>query len=70
MRYWYVSVWLLDVAQLATYDSIKRALISTSLFKDGVPLHLTCGLVAGTIATTVCAPVDVSSFTLLRHFGN
>ncbi|KAM0751484.1 putative DIC1-mitochondrial dicarboxylate carrier protein [Meredithblackwellia eburnea MCA 4105] len=50
---------IMNVSQLAAYDSIKRALLSTRYFTDNVPLHLTCGLLAGTIATTLCAPVDV-----------
>ncbi|KAL8286670.1 hypothetical protein RQP46_004198 [Phenoliferia psychrophenolica] len=50
---------IMNVSQLATYDAIKRSLLKTSIFTDNVPLHLTAGLIAGTIATTLCAPVDV-----------
>lgn len=49
-----------DVSQLAVYDAMKRSLLASSYnLTDSIPLHLSCGLVAGTIATTLCAPVDV-----------
>jgi solute carrier family 25 (mitochondrial dicarboxylate transporter), member 10 len=48
-----------DVSQLAAYDAIKASLISTGHFKDDVQTHLTTGVLAGTLATTVAAPFDV-----------
>jgi hypothetical protein len=42
----------------ARYAAAKSQILSTKL-KDGVPVHILASLVAGTVATTVCAPADV-----------
>ncbi len=48
-------------ADLLRYTSAKRTLLSNTLLpiSDGVPVHITASLIAGTVATTVCAPADV-----------
>lgn len=48
-----------DISQLAAYEAIKARLLQARVMEDNVPLHLTAGVLAGTIATTLCAPVDV-----------
>jgi dicarboxylate transporter 10 len=48
-----------DVSQLAAYDAIKAQLISSGGFADDISTHLTTGVLAGTLATTVAAPFDV-----------
>ncbi|GAA6060636.1 hypothetical protein JCM10212_006387 [Sporobolomyces blumeae] len=50
---------LMNVSQLATYDVFKNALISFDLMKDGLGLHFASSFLAGTVATTICAPFDV-----------
>ena len=44
-----------------SYTSAKRQLLASSWLnlKDGVPVHISASLAAGTVATTVCAPADV-----------
>ncbi|KFY29119.1 hypothetical protein V493_02539 [Pseudogymnoascus sp. VKM F-4281 (FW-2241)] len=44
-----------------SYTSAKAKLLSASWLKmnDGVMLHITASIAAGTVATTVCAPADV-----------
>lgn len=46
---------LMNVSQLAVYDSLKRTLVTERGVKDSLPLHFLLGGVAGTIATTACA---------------
>jgi hypothetical protein len=45
----------------ARYTSAKSRLLSNKVMElsDGVPAHIIASLVAGTVATTVCAPADV-----------
>ena len=45
----------------ARYTSAKGRLLSNKVLKlsDGIPTHIIASLVAGTVATTVCAPADV-----------
>ncbi|RFU26090.1 hypothetical protein B7463_g10244, partial [Scytalidium lignicola] len=52
---------LMNVSQIAVYEAAKSRLLSTPWLdlKDGVPVHVTASLAAGTVATTVCAPADV-----------
>ncbi|KAK0120365.1 hypothetical protein ONS95_011768 [Cadophora gregata] len=52
---------LMNVSQIAVYTSAKRQLLTNELIpiSDGVPVHIAASLVAGTVATTVCAPADV-----------
>jgi dicarboxylate transporter 10 len=50
-----------DVSQIAVYSASKRELLSNKTLNltDGVPTHIIASLIAGTVATTVCAPADV-----------
>ncbi len=43
------------------YTSAKQKLLANKVVKlsDGVSVHIVASLVAGTVATTVCAPADV-----------
>lgn len=50
---------LMNVSQIATYSSAKSYLQDTTKLRDGTPLHILASLMAGTVATTVCAPADV-----------
>jgi solute carrier family 25 (mitochondrial dicarboxylate transporter), member 10 len=49
----------LDVSQIAPYAAAKRALLARTSLKDDVRTHAIASLVAGTVATTACAPADV-----------
>ncbi|KAH8821250.1 mitochondrial dicarboxylate transporter [Xylogone sp. PMI_703] len=52
---------LMNVSQIAVYEAAKSRLLLTPWLnlQDGVPVHITASLAAGTVATTVCAPADV-----------
>ncbi|RKF74352.1 Mitochondrial dicarboxylate transporter [Golovinomyces cichoracearum] len=50
---------LMTAAQLASYDSFKRFLVSRIALEDNLTTHFTASLFAGFIATSVCSPVDV-----------
>ncbi|GAA5830068.1 hypothetical protein JCM5353_000698 [Sporobolomyces roseus] len=50
---------LMNASQLATYDVFKNMIISLDMMKDGLGLHFTSSFLAGTVATTICAPFDV-----------
>jgi len=43
------------------YSAAKRQLIDPKVLgmKDGIAAHFTASLIAGTVATTICAPADV-----------
>ena len=42
---------------------IKR----TGVLKEGIPLHITCSLISGLVATTVSAPADVVKTRMLSQ---
>ncbi|KAI1629381.1 mitochondrial dicarboxylate transporter [Exophiala viscosa] len=52
---------IMNVSQIATYSAAKRELLSNPSLglKDGMPTHFLASLLAGTVATTACAPADV-----------
>ncbi|KAL3418593.1 hypothetical protein PVAG01_10309 [Phlyctema vagabunda] len=52
---------LMNVSQIAVYAKSKSVLLATPSLglKDTVPTHILSSLIAGTVATTVCAPADV-----------
>ncbi|GAA5932876.1 hypothetical protein JCM1841_004622 [Sporobolomyces salmonicolor] len=50
---------LMNASQLATYDVFKNMILNFDLMQDGLGLHFTSSFLAGTVATTICAPFDV-----------
>jgi solute carrier family 25 (mitochondrial dicarboxylate transporter), member 10 len=52
---------LMNISQIATYAEAKSRLLAAKSvgLKDDVGTHVLASLVAGTVATTVCAPADV-----------
>ncbi|OAP60713.1 hypothetical protein AYL99_05715 [Fonsecaea erecta] len=52
---------IMNVSQIATYSAAKRQLLSnpTLGLSDGIFTHFMASLLAGTVATTACAPADV-----------
>ncbi|KAK5047631.1 hypothetical protein LTR84_006296 [Exophiala bonariae] len=52
---------IMNVSQIATYSAAKRELLANQSLglKDGVLTHFLASFVAGTVATTACAPADV-----------
>ncbi|KAL0581377.1 hypothetical protein V5O48_000641 [Marasmius crinis-equi] len=56
---------LMNASQVGSYDLFKQALLHKSIpiidyeLKDSLLLHSIASCLAGTVATTVCSPVDV-----------
>lgn len=52
---------IMNISQIATYSTAKDYLLSNPNLglKDGIFLHFLASLLAGTVATTACAPADV-----------
>jgi solute carrier family 25 (mitochondrial dicarboxylate transporter), member 10 len=52
---------VMNVGQIATYSAAKHELLTNPAIgmKDGLPTHLLASFMAGTVATTACAPADV-----------
>lgn len=50
---------LMNASQLATYDVFKNTILSSGGMTDGLGLHFLSSFLAGTVATTICAPFDV-----------
>lgn len=52
---------LMNISQIATYTEAKKSLLASKDLglKDNTTTHILASLVAGTVATTVCAPADV-----------
>jgi solute carrier family 25 (mitochondrial dicarboxylate transporter), member 10 len=49
---------LMNVSQIVSYSAAKQELLGFGA-KDGLPTHFLASFLAGTVATTVCAPADV-----------
>jgi dicarboxylate transporter 10 len=49
---------LMNASQLATYDVAKDGLLASGLYQEGTFLHFSASFIAGTFATTVCAPAE------------
>lgn len=49
---------LLTAGQLSSYDHGKQLLKASGFLSEGLPLHLTCSVISGLVAATVCAPAD------------
>lgn len=43
----------------ARYTAAKSAFLANTSLQDDVKTHMLSSLVAGTVATTICAPADV-----------
>lgn len=52
---------IMNVGQIATYSAAKHELLDNPVYgmKDGLPTHFLASFIAGTVATTACAPADV-----------
>lgn len=50
---------LMTASQLASYDTFKRLIVEHTPLEEGLATHFAASLAAGTVATTVCSPVDV-----------
>ena len=49
---------LMNVSQIVSYSAAKQQLLGMGA-TDGLPTHFLASFVAGTVATTACAPADV-----------
>ncbi|KAG0320935.1 Mitochondrial dicarboxylate transporter [Linnemannia gamsii] len=61
---------LMTSSQLVSYDGFKRQLLSTPWFKDNLATHFASSLLAGLVATTVCAPLDVLKTRIMNSSGS
>ncbi|KAF2265248.1 mitochondrial carrier [Lojkania enalia] len=60
---------LMNVSQIATYAETKKLLTRRFGFGDDIKTHVYASLVAGTVATTMCAPADVLKSRLQNASG-
>jgi dicarboxylate transporter 10 len=60
---------VMTCSQLASYDFFKQQLLATPYFSDSVWTHLTSSLLAGFVATTACAPIDVVKTRVMNSSG-
>ncbi|KAL8291649.1 hypothetical protein RQP46_001907 [Phenoliferia psychrophenolica] len=60
---------LMNASQLATYDVFKNALLRADVMDDGLGLHFSSSFLAGTVATTICAPFDVIKSRIMNAAG-
>eukprot|EP01112_Ceratiomyxa_fruticulosa_P002677 TRINITY_DN12836_c0_g1_i1.p1 TRINITY_DN12836_c0_g1~~TRINITY_DN12836_c0_g1_i1.p1 ORF type:complete len:305 (-),score=38.13 TRINITY_DN12836_c0_g1_i1:71-985(-) len=49
----------MNAGQQVSYDIFKRNLLKTPWFKDNLTTHFLSSFLAGLVATTICAPIDV-----------
>ncbi|KAG0230089.1 mitochondrial carrier domain-containing protein [Mortierella sp. GBAus27b] len=61
---------LMTSSQLVSYDGAKRQLLQTPWFKDNLITHFASSLLAGLVATTVCAPLDVLKTRIMNSSGS
>ncbi|MEW5310807.1 MAG: hypothetical protein WDW38_002568 [Sanguina aurantia] len=61
---------ILTAAQCATYDEVKRAVISTTGWSDSIGTHITSSMIAGLVTTTITNPIDVIKTRMFVGSGN
>ncbi|KAG0084229.1 Mitochondrial dicarboxylate transporter [Podila epicladia] len=61
---------LMTASQLVSYDGFKRQLLATPWFHDNLATHFASSLLAGLVATTVCAPLDVLKTRIMNSSGS
>jgi solute carrier family 25 uncoupling protein 27 len=54
-----VRAGLVNMGELASYDSAKRAVLSTGLVGDSLGAHVLASVVSGLVSSAVCTPADV-----------
>ncbi|BEI92574.1 uncharacterized protein CcaverHIS019_0502020 [Cutaneotrichosporon cavernicola] len=59
---------IMNASQLVSYDKFKDMLAGFGM-KEGVGLHFSASALAGTFATTVCAPADVVKSRVMSGSG-
>jgi dicarboxylate transporter 10 len=65
-----VRALLMTASQLASYDGFKRVLVQQTPMEDGLTTHFAASFLAGTVATTVCSPVDVIKTRIMSAHEN
>lgn len=60
---------LMNASQLASYDAFKRVLLTIKGAQDGPALQFGASFLAGTVATTICAPADVVKSRVMAAKG-
>ncbi|WVQ83311.1 hypothetical protein IAT38_005450 [Cryptococcus sp. DSM 104549] len=65
---------LMNASQLVSYDFFKDHILAANLMQNGMPLHFISSALAGTVATTICAPADVVKSRIMNmkhgHVGH
>ncbi|KAK9718169.1 hypothetical protein K7432_005686 [Basidiobolus ranarum] len=61
---------LITSGQIASYDAFKMLLLDRIGMTDGIKAHLASSLLAGLVATTVTAPVDVIKTRVMNSHTN
>ncbi|KAG7562972.1 hypothetical protein FFLO_01530 [Filobasidium floriforme] len=60
---------LMNASQLASYDVFKKMLLGIKGSRDGPILQFGASFLAGTVATTICAPADVVKSRVMAAKG-
>ncbi|KAL8939815.1 MAG: hypothetical protein Q9211_002573 [Gyalolechia sp. 1 TL-2023] len=61
---------LVTASQLASYDGLKRLILTHTPLVDNLATHFSASFLAGFIATTMCSPVDVVKTRMMSAQGN
>ncbi|KAL7677836.1 hypothetical protein ACOME3_004069 [Neoechinorhynchus agilis] len=56
----------MNIGQLAFYEQIKQVLLSSGYFNDNLATHFTASSLAGTVATAMTMPIDVTKTRLMN----
>lgn len=60
----------MTASQLASYDTIKSAIITHTPLSDNLSTHFLASITAGFVATTICSPVDVIKTRIMSAKGS
>ena len=60
---------LVNAAEIGTYDQAKTKLVTQYGFPDGMPAHVTASAIAGFTSAAVSTPVDVVKTRLMNQAG-
>ncbi|KAG1660670.1 hypothetical protein FOA52_006831 [Chlamydomonas sp. UWO 241] len=56
---------LVNLGELATYDTAKQVVLASGYFADGLPAHAAASVCSGLVATIVSTPADVAKTRIM-----
>ena len=61
---------LVNLGEIATYDSVKNKLKQNYKFNDNYKLHISSSIISGFVSSLLCTPADVIKSRMMQYNSN